>query len=121
MIKRILFDGKNNLENLKELQITKDEDPITVLLENKDYCLNLILHPLSKNSIPKINLNNCENYTGKNVGERSKININLDDLLEYFCSNENLEKGNEWKCGQCKKKSNCIKKIFSFLSSKIIN
>ena len=108
-----LFDGKNNLENLKELQITKDEDPITALFENKDYCLNLILNPLSKNSISKINLNNCENHTGKNVGERSEININLDDLLEYFCSNENLEKGNEWKCGKCNNRVNVSKK-FSF-------
>ena len=73
----------------------------------------MILHPLSKNSIRKINLNNCENHTGKNVGERSQININLDDLLEYFCSNENLEKGNEWKCGKCNNRVNVSKK-FSF-------
>ena len=28
----ILFDGKNNFENLKLLEITKDEDPMNALL-----------------------------------------------------------------------------------------
>lgn len=35
----ILFDGKNKYENLKKIEITKDEDPITFLFNNKDYCL----------------------------------------------------------------------------------
>ena len=99
----ILFDGNNNLDNLKLFQIKRDEDPITSLLENKDYCLNLILNPLSKNSKTKINLNTCEKYKGENVGKINKINITLDDLLEYFCLDEKLE-GSEWECGKCKKK-----------------
>ena len=113
-----LFDGKNNLENLKILQITKDEDPITELIknENKDYCLNLILNPLSKNSITKINLNICELHKGEKIGE----NITLDDLLEYFCSDENLEKGNEWKCGKCKKKVNVTKKYSFFYLPRLL-
>ena len=115
-----LFDGKNNLDNLKLLQITKDEDPITALLENKDFCLNLILNPLSKNSITKINLNICIEHIGANVGGQNKFNLTLDDLLEYFCSDENLEKDNEWKCGRCKKKVIITKKLSLFYLPKIL-
>ena len=41
----LLFNGENNFEGLKKFKITKDEDPITSLINNKDYCLNLILIP----------------------------------------------------------------------------
>ena len=109
-----LFDGRNNLENLKEFNILKDEDPINSLIENKDYCLNLILKNNSKYSVDNINLNTCIEFKGKDVGKRIKISITLDDLLEYFCSNEFLEEGNEWKCGSCKKKVKVTKKLSIF-------
>ena len=109
-----LFNGKNNLENLKDFNILKDEDPINSLVENKDYCINLILKTNSKYSVDKINLNSCRNCSGKDVGKRIQFNITLDDLLEYFCSNEFLEKGNEWKCGNCKNKVNVTKKLSIF-------
>ena len=116
----ILFDGNNNLDNLKSLQITKDEDPINALFENKDYCLNLVLNSLSKNSIQKFNLNTYEKHFGKNVGKKYKFDITLDDLLEYFCSIEHLEKGNEWKCGKCKNKTQIKKKFSLFYLPKLL-
>ena len=114
-----LFEGKNNLESLKELNITTDEDSIKSLLENKDYCINIILKHKSKYSIPKINLNSCVSFQGKDVGARVK-EINLDDLLDYFCSDEHLEKGNEWKCGNCHKKVNITKKFSIFYVPKLL-
>ena len=114
-----LFEGKNNLEALKELNITTDEDSIKSLLENKDYCINIILKHKSKYSIPKINLNSCVSFQGKDVGARVK-EINLDDLLDYFCSDEHLEKGNEWKCGNCHKRVNITKKFSIFYVPKLL-
>ena len=114
-----LFEGKNNLESLKELNITTDEDSIKSLLENKDYCINIILKHKSKYSIPKINLNSCVSFQGKDVGARVQ-EINLDDLLDYFCSDEHLEKGNEWKCGNCHKKVNITKKFSIFYVPKLL-
>ena len=114
-----LFEGKNNLESLKELNITTDEDSIKSLLENKDYCINIILKHKSKYSIPKINLNSCVSFQGKDVGARIK-EINLDDLLDYFCSDEHLEKGNEWKCGNCHKRVNITKKFSIFYVPKLL-
>ena len=118
----VLFGGRNNLEALKELNITKDEDPIKSLIENKDYCLNLILAPKSKYSIRKINLNSCNAFKGKDLGvnEAKVKGINLDDLLDYFCSDEHLEKGNEWKCGNCKKRVNITKKFSIFYVPKLL-
>ena len=107
----ILFDGKNYIENLEQFKISKDEDPITFLLENENYTLNLILRSSSKNSVSKINLNNCIYFKGKDVGKTITFKLTLDDLLEYFCSNEYLEKGNEWKCGQCNIRVNISKKF----------
>ena len=114
----ILFDGKNNGENLKLLQISNDEDPIKILLENKNFCLNLILNPLSRNSIPKINLNLCTAHRGKNVGKIYEFDLTLDDLLDFFCSNETIEK--EWKCAKCKEKVNITKKFSLFYLPKLL-
>ena len=116
----ILFDKKNNLDNLKILQITKDEDPINLLLENKDYCLNLILNQSSIFSIEKINLNSCENFRGKDYGKNYEFELTLDDLLEFFCSDEHLEKGNEWKCGKCKQKVKITKKFSLYYLPKLL-
>ena len=117
-----LFEGKNNLEALKELNITTDEDSIKSILENKDFCLNLIINPKSKFSINKINLNSCNTYKGKDFGviEAKVKGITLDDLLDYFCSDEHLEKGNEWKCGNCKKRVNITKKFSIFYVPKLL-
>ena len=119
----VLFDGKNNFDNLKSLQITKDEDPIISLLENKDYYIKLVLNSNSKFSRTDINLNSCECYNGENYGRKqydNRYNITLDDLLEYFCSNENLEKGNEWKCTKCGKKVTATKQFSLFYLPRLL-
>jgi ubiquitin carboxyl-terminal hydrolase 4/11/15 len=109
----VLFDGKNNIQNLEHFKIFKDEDSIFSLLENENEnkFLNLVLKPSSKNSISKINLNSCVYHKGKDVGKKFTFKLTLDDLLEYFCSKEYLEKGNEWKCGDCKTLVNISKKF----------
>ena len=79
--------------------------------KNENKFLNLVLKSSSKNSIPKINLNSCVYHKGKDVGKKFTFKLTLDDLLEYFCSKEYLEKGNEWKCGDCKTRVNISKKF----------
>ena len=120
--KIVLFNGENNLENLKEFNITKDDDSIASLIQNKDYCLNLVLLPDSNFADKKINLNSCISFEGKDVGKRETniSGITLDDLLDYFCSNEHLEKGNEWKCGNCKKRVRITKKFSIFYVPKLL-
>ena len=118
----ILFDGDNNLKNLEEFNITKDEDSIASLIQDTDFCLNLILLPNSSFSIPKLSLNSCATFKGEDVG-KGKIDIskiNLDDLLKYFCSNENLDYGNEWKCENCKKRVKTTKKLSIFCAPQLL-
>ena len=107
-----IFDGKNNLDNLKEFGISKDEDSISTLLdklENNEYCINLHLNSKSKYSIEKIALNTCDKFT-----KRINTDLNLDTLINFFCSNEQLEKGNEWRCGKCDQRVEATKKISIF-------
>ena len=68
------------------------------------------------------NLNNCVSFQGEDVGKRDTDTrgITLDDLLEYFCSNEHLEKGNEWKCGNCKHRVSITKKFSIFYVPKLL-
>jgi ubiquitin carboxyl-terminal hydrolase 4/11/15 len=113
-----LFNGKNNYDNLKEYNITKDEDPITSLISNKELCLNLVINSNSNYCIESINLNSCELYKSKDYGE--KLYCKLEHLLEYFCSQEYLEKGNEWKCGKCKEKVNVTKKLSIYYVPKLL-
>ena len=117
-----IFDGENNLENLKEFNIAKDEDSIASLIQDNEFCLNLFLNPTSSFSNPKINLNSCVSCEGEDVGKKEKDipQITLDDLLEYFCSNEHLDRGNEWKCGNCKKRVSITKKFSIFYVPKLL-
>ena len=117
-----LFDGKNNFESLKELNITTDENSIKSLIDNKDYGLNLILNPNSKYCIPTINLNKCDVFKGKDIGrDEIKITgITLYDVFDYFYSDKNIEKVNEWKCGNCKKIVNITKMVSLFYLPKIL-
>lgn len=110
-----LFKGKNNLENLKEFNINNDYDPIKSLLEDEKYCLNLVLNTHSNYKVEGVNLNNCESHSSKDFGKDINVTYTLDDLLEYFCSKENLEKGNEWKCGNCKERVEVAKKFSIFM------
>jgi ubiquitin carboxyl-terminal hydrolase 4/11/15 len=109
-----LFNGKNNLENLKEFNINNDDDSIKSLIEDEKYCLNLVLKTHSNYKVEGVNLNNCENHTSKDFGKEIRVTYTLDDLLEYFCSKENLEKGNEWKCGNCNERVEVAKKFSIF-------
>ena len=107
-----IFDGKNNLEQLKEFDISKDEDPITNLLnkiEKDEYCLNLVITKKSSYTVEKVNLNVCEQY--KKEMREEKVDFNLDTLLKYFSSKEYLDKGNEWRCSKCNNKVEASKKL----------
>ena len=105
-----IFDGKNNLENLKEFEISKDEDSIMNLLDkinNNEYCINLFFNTKSSFIISNLNFSKCENYEAKKMENK----MDLDELLNYFGSIEYLEKGNEWRCGKCKEKVEAKKKL----------
>ena len=107
-----IFDGKNNLEQLKEFDISKDEDPITNILnkiEKDEYCLNLVITKKSSYTVEKVNLNVCEQY--KKEMREEKVDFNLDTLLKYFSSKEYLDKGNEWRCSKCNNKVEASKKL----------
>ena len=71
-------------------------------------------------SIEKINLNSCETFKGKDFGKNYEFEFTLDDLLEFFCSDEHLEKGNEWKCGKCKQKVKITKKFSLYYLPKLL-
>jgi len=115
----VLFDGRNNLENLKEFNISKDEDKIASLLEkNKNNFLFLMFQIKSKFIRQYIRLDSCENFEGPDYGKKEELT--LDNLLEYFCSDENLEKGNEWKCSKCKKKVTVSKRFSIFFVPRIL-
>ena len=107
-----IFDGKNNLEQLKEFDISKDEDPITNLLnkiEKEEYCLNLVITKKSSYTVEKVNLNVCEQF--KKEMKEERVDFNLDTLLKYFSSKEYLDKGNEWRCSKCNNKVEASKKL----------
>ena len=118
----ILFNGKNNFGNLKEFNISKNNDPIAALIQNKDYCINLILKKNNNYTISKINLNSYISYEGKDVVKKFNYNykLSLDDLLEYFCSDEYLDEGNGWKCGNCKKRVTITKKFSIFYVPRLL-
>ena len=115
----IFDDGKNNLENLKEFEISKDEDSITHLLDkinNNGYCINLILKTNSSFVISNLNFDRYERCRGNN----NEDNMNLDGLLNYFSSKEHLDKGNEWRCGKCGKEVEATKKLSIYYVPRIL-
>lgn len=80
----------------------------------------LILNSSSINSVQNINLNRCENHIGKNFGQKYKVDLILDDLLEYYFSNKNVEKEKEWQCSNCKIKQNITKKLSLFYLPRLL-
>jgi len=116
-----LFDGKNNLENLAGYEIFTDEDKIDKLLEKiekEKLHLFLVLNPESKYSIPDIRLDSCENIEGPNFKKNDVLS--LDNLLEYFCSDEYLDEGNQWLCTKCKNKVKVNKKFSIYFVPRIL-
>ena len=106
----IFDDGKNNLDNLKEFEISKDEDSIIHLLDkinNNEYCINLVLKTNSSFVISNLNFDRYERCKANNIEDK----MNIDLLLKYFSSHEHLDKDNEWVCGKCGKKVNATKKM----------
>ena len=117
----MIFDGKNNLDNLKEFQISKDEDPIKTLLakiESEEYFLYLVLKPDTIYSIPKIKIDSCENVDGPDY--KKQETLTLDDLLEFFCSDEYLDDDNEWTCSKCKNKVKAKKNFSLYFLPRIL-
>jgi len=117
----ILFDGKDNLENLYQFEIYTDESKISKLLEkieNEKLYLYLILNPESKYLIPNCRTDSCENYQAPNF--RKEENLSLDDLVEYFCSDEHLDGGNQWFCAKCKNKVKVNKKFSIYFVPRLL-
>ena len=72
----------------------------------------------------EINLDSCLCYRTdfKNIKSIQKKSgrITLKDCLSNFCSEEKLEKGNEWYCSKCKKHTLAKKKMELFYLPKIL-
>ena len=116
----VLFNGKNNLDILKGFLILQDYHSIKTLidkLESKDYFLFLTFKPKSIYALDN-KLDACENLEGQNFNKKDRLT--LDNLLEYFCSDEYLDKGNEWFCNKCKKKVKVKKKFSIFYVPRIL-
>ena len=117
----LLFDGNNDLDNLKQFQISKDEDPITNLLEDiesNEYALFLVFKSKSVYSLHNIKLDACETIDGPDFNKKEQLT--LDNLLEFFCSDEYLDKDNEWFCKKCNKKVKVKKKFSLFFVPRLL-
>ena len=115
-----IFDGKNNLENLKEFGISKDTDSICNLLnkiKEGEYFLDLLINSNSDFSKENINFKECKN-TYEIKSKEGKLN--LEKLLDYFCTREHLDKGNEWRCGNCNKHVEATKNFSIFYVPRLL-
>ena len=115
-----IFDGKNNLDNLKEFGISKDTDTIGNLLnkiKEGEYFLDLLINSNSDFSKENINFNECKN-TYEIKSKEGKLN--LEKLLDYFCTREHLDKGNEWRCGKCNKHVEATKNFSIFYVPRLL-
>ena len=115
-----IFDGKNNLDNLKEFGISKDTDSICNLLnkiKEGEYFLDLLINSNSDFSKENINFKECKN-TYEIKSKEGKLN--LEKLLDYFCTREHLDKGNEWRCGKCNKHVEATKNFSIFYVPRLL-
>ena len=116
-----LFNGVNDIENLAKFNIIIDEDKVDELMKkikNEKLYLFLILKPQSKYVIQDIRLDSCENYEGPNFKKADVLS--LDNLLEYFCSDEYLDEANQWYCNKCKNKVKAHKKFSIYFVPRIL-
>ena len=108
------------MENLKEFGISKDADSICNLLnkiKEGEYFLDLLINSNSDFSKENINFNECK-ITYEIKSKEGKLN--LEKLLDYFCTREHLDKGNEWRCGQCNKNVEATKNFSIFYVPRIL-
>ena len=115
-----LFNGKNNLDNLKEYEIAKDDDSINKLLnlvKEGKYFLCLVINSNSDYSKKNIKFNEFKNSYEI---ESKKDGLNLEKLLDYFCTIEHLDKGNEWRCGKCNKHVEATKNFSIFYVPRLL-
>ena len=106
---------------MKQFQISKDEDPITNLLEeieSNEYALFLVFKSKSVYSLHNIKLDACETIDGPDFNKKEQLT--LDNLLEFFCSDEYLDKDNEWFCKKCNKKVKVKKKFSLFFVPRLL-
>ena len=81
---------------MNQFQISKDEDPITNLLEDiesNEYALFLVFKSKFVYSLHNIKLDAFETIDGPDFNKKEQLT--LDNLLEFFCSDEYLDKDNE--------------------------
>ena len=64
-----------------------------------------------------INFNECKN-TYEIKSKEGKLN--LEKLLDYFCTREHLDKGNEWRCGKCNKHVEATKNFSIFYVPRLL-
>ena len=116
-----LFEGRNFPASLGNFDIYSDEDKINKLIEKiekEKLYFFLIIKPESKYSIANIKLDSCENYQAPY--SKNNENLTLDDLIEYFCSDERLDEGNQWFCTKCKNKVKVNKKFSIFFVPRLL-
>ena len=115
-----IFNGKNVLDNLKEFEISNDEDPITNLLNkiiNEECFINLVINSNSSYANKKLYFNSSVGYE---IEKKRESSLNLEGLISYFCSTERLDKGNRWRCGNCNEKVEATKKYSIFYVPKLL-
>ena len=125
---KTIYDGEKDIfENLKEYGISSDENPIDLLLEDLHNLNNALIISINSNSdyfrksmfeyIDKCITVEGQDYCKSFIDDE---NITLDDCLQLFSIEENLENGNEWFCKRCKNKVNALKKSEFFYLPKIM-
>ena len=115
----IIFDGINdNFDYLREFNINSKEDIIDSLAKNLQSSKNVLIVNIDnkseyyRKSIVK-EIDNCIILQSKDYCNRDfikDININLEDCLQFYNTEERLEDGNEWFCKKCKKQVKALKK-----------
>ena len=121
-----LLKYDNLRTKLSFLQISKEEDSIDILAENAyEGKIKVVLALDSKSMFCKenINLNSClplEDEASKVHRSSSPYPLTIFDCLDFFSSDEQLDKGNEWFCQNCKTRVSANKKIEIYYLPKIL-
>ena len=125
----VIFDGyEDNYEFLNNFQIDSSEDEINLLIKNLQNNKNVLIINIDTNSgyyrssigeeIDKCLAVQSNDYCKKDYYQDNTIT--LDDCLQLFNIEEDLEEGNEWFCKKCKNHVKASKKIEFFYVPKIM-